>query len=144
MALKEARAALVALAAPAFAPGRDSIQRQLSALLAPGWVRRTPASAFPQLPKYVKAAARRAQRLRDDVHRDHKLDAQVVPFTAALRDLDAKCGPFGRGPELERLRWMIEEFRLSLFAQDLRTQGPVSSRRLAAQLEKARDEASGG
>jgi ATP-dependent helicase HrpA len=143
-ALKEARAALGPLVAPAFAAGRDSIQRQLAALLAPGWVRRTPAAAFSQLPKYVKAAARRAQRLRDDVHRDRKLDAQAAPFAEALRDLDAKCGPFGRGPELERLRWMIEEFRLSLFAQDLRTQGPVSARRLAAQLEKARDEAAGG
>jgi ATP-dependent helicase HrpA len=92
----------------------------------------------------VKAAARRAQRLRDDVNRDQKLDAQVAPFATALRELDAKCGPFGPGPELERLRWMIEEFRLSLFAQDLRTQGPVSARRLEAQLAKARDESAGG
>jgi ATP-dependent helicase HrpA len=143
-ALKEARAALTPLTAPAFAAGRDSIQRQLAALLAPGWVRRTPVAAFSQLPKYVKAAARRAQRLRDDVKRDQKLDAQVAPFVAALRELDAKCGPFGPGPELERLRWMIEEFRLSLFAQDLRTQGPVSARRLEAQLAKARDESAGG
>jgi ATP-dependent helicase HrpA len=143
-ALKEARAALVTLSAPAFAAGRDSIQCQLAALLAPGWVRRTPAAAFTQLPKYVKAAARRAQRLHDDVHRDQKLDAQVAPFAAALRELDTKCGPFGPGPELERLRWMIEEFRLSLFAQDLRTQGPVSAKRLEAQLAKARDESAGG
>jgi ATP-dependent helicase HrpA len=144
LALKEARAALEPLSAPAFAAGRDSIQRQLAALLAPGWVRRTPAAAFSQLPKYVKAAARRAQRLRDDVNRDQKLDAQVAPFAMALRELGTKCGPFGPGPELERLRWMIEEFRLSLFAQDLRTQGPVSAKRLEAQLAKARDEAAGG
>jgi len=144
MALKEARASLAPLAAPAFAASRESIQRQLAALLTPGWVRRTPAAAFSQLPKYVKAAARRAQRLRDDVNRDQKLDAQVAPFVAALRELDTKCGPFGPGPELERLRWMIEEFRLSLFAQDLRTQGPVSAKRLEAQLAKARDESSGG
>jgi ATP-dependent helicase HrpA len=143
-ALKEARAALAPLAAPAFAAGRDSIHRQLAALLAPGWVRRTPAAAFSQLPKYVKAAARRAQRLRDDVNRDQKLDAQVAPFAGALRELDTKCGPFGPGPELERLRWMIEEFRLSLFAQDLRTQGPVSAKRVETQLAKARDESAGG
>ena len=143
-ALKEARAALAPLSAPVFAAGRDSIQRQLTALLAPGWVRRTPAASFSQLPKYVKAAARRAERLRDDVNRDHKLDAQVAPFLKALRDLETKSGPFGPGPELERLRWMIEEFRLSLFAQDLRTQGPVSTKRLEAQLAKARDAAAGG
>jgi ATP-dependent helicase HrpA len=142
--LKEARAALAPLAAPAFAAGRDSIQRQLAALLAPGWVRRTPAPAFSQLPKYVKAAARRAERLRDDVNRDQKLDAQAAPFVVALRELAQKCGPFGPGPELERLRWMIEEFRLSLFAQDLRTQGPVSAKRLEAQLARARQESAGG
>jgi hypothetical protein len=38
---------------------------------------------------------------------------------------------------------MIEEFRLSLFAQDLRTLGPVSARRLEAQLARARTEAAG-
>jgi ATP-dependent helicase HrpA len=143
-ALKEARAALAPLAAPAFVPGRDSIQRQLATLLAPGWVRRTPAAAFSQLPKYVKAAARRAERLRDDVHRDGKLEAQVAPFATSSGELAARCGPLGPGPEVERLRWMIEEFRLSLFAQDLRTLGPVSAKRLEAQLARARIEAAGG
>jgi ATP-dependent helicase HrpA len=144
LALKDARAALVPLSAPTFAAARGSIERQLAGLLAPGWVRQTPVHAFSQLPKYVKAAGRRAQRLRDDASRDQKLDAQVAPFVAALRDLDANGGRVGSGPELERLRWMIEEFRLSLFAQDLRTQGPVSAKRLEAQLAKARDEAAGG
>jgi ATP-dependent helicase HrpA len=143
-ALREARAALAPLAAPAFAAGRDSIQRQLTTLLAPGWVRRTPAAAFSQLPRYVKAVARRAQRLRDDINRDQKLDAQVSPFANAVRELEARCGSFGPGPELERLRWLVEEFRLSLFAQDLRTLAPVSAKRLAAQLAKARAEAAGG
>jgi len=143
-ALKEARAALAPLTAPVFAAGRDSIQRQLATVLSPGWVRRMPAPAFAQLPKYVKAAARRAERLRDDVNRDRKLDAQVAPFATALGELGAKCGPLGPGPELERLRWMIEEFRLSLFAQDLRALGPVSAQRLEAQLAKARAEVAGG
>jgi len=144
LALKDARAALASLTAPAFAPGRTSIQQQLDALLAPGWVRGTPTHAFLQLPKYVRAAGRRAQRLRDDVVRDRRLDAEAAPFAIALRDLVAASGPSGPGPEVERLRWMIEEFRLSLFAQDLRTLGPVSAKRLDAQLAKARAEAAGG
>jgi ATP-dependent helicase HrpA len=143
-ALKEARAALAPLGGLAFVTGRDAIQRQLALLLSPGWVRATPAPAFAQLPKYVKAAARRAQRLRDDVTRDRKLDAEVTPFVTALHDLVARAGPLGPGPEVGRLHWMIEEFRLSLFAQDLRTLGPVSAKRLAAQLAKARAEVAGG
>jgi ATP-dependent helicase HrpA len=144
VALREARAALEPLTAPAFAAGRNAIERQLAALLAPRWVRQTPATAFAQLPKYVRAAARRAQRLREDVNRDRRLDADVSSFVTALHDLEARCGPSGPGPEHERLRWMIEEFRLSLFAQDLRTLAPVSAKRLEAQLAMARAEAAGG
>lgn len=143
LALKEARAALAPLTQPVFAAGRADIERQLAGLLAPGWIRDTPAPAFAQLPKYVKAAARRALRLRDDVARDRRLDLEVAPFVAAARDLASQNPPTGPGPELERLRWMIEEYRLSLFAQELRTLGPVSARRLEAQLAKARAESAG-
>jgi ATP-dependent helicase HrpA len=78
------------------------------------------------------------------VTRDRKLDAEVTRFVTALHELAARSGPPGPGPEVERLRWMIEEFRLSLFAQDLRTLGPVSAKRLEAQLAQARAEAAGG
>ena len=144
MAAMEARAALAAVDAPAFAAGRRSIDRQLAALLAAGWVRDTPATVFPQLPKYVRAAARRAQRLREDVVRDRRLEAEVAPYEAAWRALATEVTGRADRPELERLRWMIEEFRLSLFAQDLRTLGPVSAKRLEAQVVRARGEAAGG
>ncbi|HET7203222.1 MAG TPA: DUF3418 domain-containing protein, partial [Steroidobacteraceae bacterium] len=45
--------------------------------------------------------------------------------------------------ERERLRWMIEEFRLSLYAQELKTLLPVSAKRLDEQLQLARSEACG-
>ncbi len=141
VALKDARAALGELGAPAFSAGRAAIVGQLESLLAPGWVRQTPEQAFQQLPKYVRAAARRAERLRNDVERDRKLDAQVVPFETALRALVARADPAAPAVEQQRLRWMIEEFRLSLFAQELRTLGPVSTKRLDEQLRLARAEA---
>jgi ATP-dependent helicase HrpA len=46
-------------------------------------------------------------------------------------------------PELTQLRWMIEEYRVSLFAQELKTMMKVSDKRLAEQLEAARVEARG-
>jgi len=141
VAFKDARAALAALGAPAFASGRASIVRQLETLLVPGWVRQTPAQVFHQLPKYVRAAARRAERLRNDVERDRKLDAGLAPFETALQALVARADPAAAAPERQRLRWMIEEFRLSLFAQELRTLGPVSAKRLEEQLRLARTEA---
>jgi ATP-dependent helicase HrpA len=113
-------------------------------LLAPGWVRDTPSAAFHQLPKYLLAAARRARRLRDDVARDRRLEAEVTVFDAAWRKLAARPAAAEPRPELLRLRWMIEEFRLSLFAQDLRTLAPISARRLEAQLARASEESQGG
>jgi len=143
-AVMELRAALEPLGGPAFAAGRTEIERQVELLLAPGWVRHTPASAFQQLPKYVTAAVRRARKLRDDVARDQRLAAQVAPFEDAWRSLTTRARPAPTGEELQRLRWLIEEFRLSLFAQELRTLAPVSAKRLQTQLERARAEVTGG
>jgi ATP-dependent helicase HrpA len=113
-------------------------------VLAPGWVRDVPHAVFGQMPKYLRATARHAVRLRNDAARARRLDAEVLPFDAAWRELAARADPASPGVELERLRWMIEEFRLSLHAQELRTLEPVSAKRLDAQLRRAQAEAAGG
>jgi ATP-dependent helicase HrpA len=87
--------------------------------------------------------ARRLERARGDVDRDQKLQAQVAKYEIELRRLDATATADAPAAERERLRWMIEEFRLSLFAQDLRTLLPVSSKRLDEQLQLAQREARG-
>ncbi|NJD31451.1 MAG: DUF3418 domain-containing protein, partial [Gammaproteobacteria bacterium] len=140
MSHKEARTAVATLRAPVFAGQRDSVVRQLDALLAPGWVRHTPEPWFHQLPKYVRAAARRAERIRNEIDRDRKLQAQVIPYESALRELDRAADPARPARERERLRWMIEEFRVSLFAQEFKTLMPVSAKRLDEQLRLARAE----
>jgi ATP-dependent helicase HrpA len=140
-ALKDARSAMDAIGAPPFAAVRESIGDQLAGLTAPGWLRRTPVPWLRQLPKYLRAAARRAGRLRNEVERDRKLQEQLVPYEAALRELErVRPRDAGPAPERERLRWMIEEYRVSLFAQELKTLQPVSARRLDEQLRLARAE----
>ena len=59
----------------------------------------------------------------------------------AWRALEAEAPQARPRPELQHLRWMIEEFRVSLFAQEMRTVLRVSEKRLSEQLEKARAEA---
>ena len=140
MALRDANASLELPSGAAFAEGRASVRGSLDRLLAPGWVRRTPDPWFHQLPKYARAAHRRAERLRNEVERDRKLEAQVAPYQAALGELDRSADPTRPAPERERLRWMIEEFRVSLFAQELRTLQPVSAKRLDEQLRLAERE----
>ena len=140
LATKDARAALDGLGGSVFAAQRESIERQLTALLVPGWVRHTPEPWFHQLPKYVRTVGRRAERVRNEVERDRKLSAQVAPYEAALCELTGRADPSKQAPERERLRWMIEEYRVSLFAQELKTLAPVSAKRLDEQLRLARRE----
>jgi ATP-dependent helicase HrpA len=141
--LREVRALLGSMGAPTFASVRDSVAQQLAGILAPGWIRGTPDPWWGQLPKYVRAMVRRLERARGDVERDRRLQAQVEPYSIELRRLAAAADPDTPALARERLRWMLEEFRLSLFAQELRTLQPVSARRLDDQLELARREARG-
>ena len=143
-ALKDVRAQMSQSNGAPFAPARASVNDQLAELLAPGWVRDTPDGWWTQLPKYVRAIARRLERARGDVERDRKLQLQVEPYAQQVRHLRLSADLDLPGAERERLRWMVEEFRLSLFAQDLRTLLPVSAKRLDEQLRLALQESSGG
>jgi ATP-dependent helicase HrpA len=67
----------------------------------------------------------------------------VKPFTIALQGLLSQMTRPAVPPELLQLRWMIEEYRVSLFAQELKTMMKVSDKRLAEQLEAARVQARG-
>jgi ATP-dependent helicase HrpA len=80
-------------------------------------------------------------RARGDLERDRRLQAQVDPYVAQWRRLESRVDPESPSVERERFRWMIEEFRLSLFAQDLKTLLPISAQRLDAQLKLALREA---
>ncbi len=143
IALKDVRVQMSQSNGAPFAPARNSVNDQLAELLAPGWVRETPDGWWTQLPKYVRAIARRLERARGDVERDRQLQTQVEPYEREVRRLRLAADLDLPGAERERLRWMVEEFRLSLFAQDLRTLLPVSAKRLEEQLQRARRESSG-
>jgi ATP-dependent helicase HrpA len=134
-ALAQARSALAALPA-AHETTRAGIEGELERLFAPGWVRDTPEAWFRQLPKYALAASRRVARLTADPARDRRLAAQVEPWSRALQALEASSPEGRRDPRLDELRWAIEEFRLSLHAQELRTRAPVSAQRLEALLRE--------
>jgi ATP-dependent helicase HrpA len=140
-AAREVRSALGTLTTPAFAATRDAVSRQLQHLLSPGWVRTVPDGWWPQVPKYVRALSKRIERARGDVARDARLQALIEPYESVLQKLSAAADPERAAQERERLRWMIEEYRLSVFAQDLKTLLPISARRLDEQVVLAQREA---
>jgi len=144
--LKEWRAVRAALDAslnPASAAAVADINAQLSTLLPPDFIESTPQPWLGHLPRYLKAIVRRLGRLPAEGPRDAQLAARVHPLTEAVSKLAAKSFEVRPQGELQQLRWMIEEFRVSLHAQDLKTVMRVSEQRLAEQLERARAEARG-
>jgi ATP-dependent helicase HrpA len=140
-AWRAARGGLDAARNPASASAVADINTQLTLLLPPDFIESTPYPWLGHLPRYLKAIARRLERLPAEARRDEELAARVRPFVAALRSLQAEPPGATPRPELQQLRWMIEEFRVSLFAQDLRTVMRVSEPRLAEQIERVRAEA---
>lgn len=135
------RASLDSARSPASADAIADINVQLAALLPPDFIESTPHPWFGHLSRYLEAIVRRLARLPAEARRDKELAARVRPFAAAVRGLQAAEGFTGPHPELTQLRWMIEEFRVSLYAQDLGAVLRVSERRLAEQLERAKTEA---
>jgi ATP-dependent helicase HrpA len=110
----------------------DDMRAQLAALAAPGFLRDTPAEALAEYPRWLKAIALRAERALRDPTRDQARMLELKPFADALEDARDR-GVDGR-PGWQALRWELEEFRVSLFAQELGAKGGVSAKKLATRL----------
>jgi len=110
----------------------DDLQAQLAALAAPGFLRDTPAEALADYPRWLKAMALRAERALRDPVRDQARMLELKPFADALAD--ARERGIDMQPEWRTLRWELEEFRVSLFAQELGARGGISAKKLATRL----------
>ncbi|RPH60658.1 MAG: DUF3418 domain-containing protein, partial [Burkholderiales bacterium] len=124
-------------AARAFAPASADIEAQLQALMPRRFVTATPAAQLRHLPRYLRAIGLRLDKLRNDPARDGQKLAEIAPLQQAWRRLAAQR----RGQadaQLEDLRWLLEELRVSLFAQELRTPTPVSVKRVRKALDSLR------
>ncbi len=114
------------------------IARQIEMLTEPGYVYQTPTNWLWCYPRYLRAIEVRLERIRTTgVQRDQQLAAAIAPWVQCLDELRAQDAHIGHvADEFETLRWMVEEFRVATFAQDLRTVMPVSDKRLRTQLDR--------
>ena len=123
-------------AAKAFPAVVADITAQCHALLDKGFVLATPFERLLHFPRYLKAAALRLEKLRTDPARDALAMGEwqrlAKPFA---REHAARQKAGVNDPFLEEFRWLLEELRVSLFAQELRTPTPVSVKRLAKTWE---------
>jgi ATP-dependent helicase HrpA len=104
---------------------------QRDALVHPGFLTATPWAQLNELPRYLQALSRRIERYPLHPDRDARHAAQIAQWWARYRErADAERRAGGVSPALETFRWMLEELRVSLFAQELRTPYPVSFKRV--------------
>ena len=126
------RVASVQKAWPAVA---EDVKQQCARLLQPGFLARTPWARLQHFPRYLKAAVLRLDKLRAEPARDTQRAAELAPLEQAYRrELASRAklgGAASAAVELEQFGWLLEELRVSLFAQELKTPVPVSAKRLA-------------
>ena len=110
----------------------SDIQQQLQQLFYPGLVYATPLEWLTQYPRYLRAIELRIEKALLNPQKDRLSLAEIQPHWQRLNDLLAKEGEYALAQSipLQTYRWGIEELRVSLFAQTLRTQIPISSKRL--------------
>jgi ATP-dependent helicase HrpA len=123
----------IGAAQKAWPQAAEDVRQQLARLLQPGFLARTPWERLQHFPRYVKAAGLRLEKLRADPARDAQRMAELAPLEQAWRRQLASRAKLGgpAGAELEQFGWLLEELRVSLFAQELKTPVPVSPKRLA-------------
>jgi len=140
-AFQDIRKAWEKSASPQWQATRQDVHAQLSHLFQPGFLVQTPWPWLQQFPRYARAIVLRLQKLSSGAGaRDQQLLASVVPRWA--RGIDRLKRHHERNvydPELETYRWMTEEFRVSVFAQELGTAVSVSEKRLDQQWERVQD-----
>lgn len=115
------------------------LREELEQLVPKNFLAIYPSDFLSQLPRMVKALGIRAERARLSAEKDRTKAAQVEPFEAEYTRL-SKLLARESSPEKEKLlielRWMIEEFKISLFAPEIKTAFPVSAKRLAAKIQE--------
>jgi ATP-dependent helicase HrpA len=103
----------------------DDVQAQLQRLVPKRFLAQTPWAALQHLPRYLKGVVLRLDKLRADPARLAELRPLEQRWLRRLADLKGAAHP-----RMDEYRWLLEELRVSLFAQELRTPQPVSAKRL--------------
>ncbi|VCL03003.1 ATP-dependent RNA helicase HrpA [Burkholderia pseudomallei] len=112
-----------------FPAAHADMQSQLAALVGKRFVVDTPYAQLAHFPRYLKGIALRIDKLKADPARDARQAAELQPLAQHYQRSVAQRGGVADA-RLAEFRWLLEELRISLFAQELRTPMPVSVKRL--------------
>jgi ATP-dependent helicase HrpA len=139
--LTQAREVAVAIGA---APARRvpeaavaDLRRQMTGLLHRGFVAASGRRRLPDVVRYLRAMAYRLEKLPANAARDELWMRQVAAVTAEYEQLRARVPSTGAPDDpVARVRWMIEELRVGLFAQGIGTPRPVSEQRVYKAIDQ--------
>ncbi|AZA13759.1 ATP-dependent RNA helicase HrpA [Corynebacterium choanae] len=120
-------------------PAIDEMIEQLAAMLPPHAIARFGATKLIHLPRYIEAMQRRLELMSQDPDRDADLQDQVLEAQQYLaKRLEKLPANRANSAAAKEIFWMIEELRVSLFAQQLKTPKPVSVKRIQKAVDKLR------
>ena len=113
------------------------LRQRLQTLLAAGFATRTPWAQWPRLPIYLKAMTLRLEKYSGNPARDAAREADIQELEQMWQEKTDGLMKQGQpvSDDLAAFKWMIEELRVSLFAQELKTPYPVSVKRLLKEWE---------
>ncbi|WP_395109189.1 ATP-dependent RNA helicase HrpA [Actinomadura sp. SCN-SB] len=119
-------------------PALTDVRERLGRLIHPGFVTETGRHRLPDLPRYLRALQIRLDKLPENPGRDRQLMQQAATLDAEYERFVQRLHPARRDDEqVRRIRWMLEELRVSLFAQQLGTRYPVSDKRIRKAMATA-------
>ena len=135
---REARLALEKIKTSTWEYAKNDMSAQLERLTEKGFLIKTDWRWLVHFPRFFEAINVRVERLAaGSVDRDRRATGELAHQWDAFQKARDELDRSGRSnPELDHLRWMLEEYRVSLFAQRLGTSIPVSAKRIERQWEK--------
>ena len=134
-ASRDAERALRGATSMAVLPALSDAREQLAGLIFPGFISRTGSAQLRHVPRYIRGITSRLEKLPSDIARDHVWMTQVQAAMAKYTAAGGRIPLAADAPErIVRVRWMLEELRVSLFAQHLGTAESVSPQRIQKAL----------
>jgi ATP-dependent helicase HrpA len=124
---------------PALSALAKEMEKTLEALVPANFLELYNLDRLFHLPRFLKALEIRSERAGIDLEKDRRKAEQAKPFVGASDRLHKKItegSPLEKIKAAEEFRWLVEEFKVSLFAPELKTSVPVSPKRLAIKLKK--------
>jgi len=117
----------------------QEIQNELDLLIPQNFFDQYPFDRLEHIPRYIKALLIRARRGSVDPQKDRTKAAQIRPYISIYKEMNKGLSNYASSEKraaVKEFGWMLEEFRVSLFAQELKTFFPVSEKRLKKRIEE--------